>query len=47
MLLILLYDTAARVSARSPRLTLQDLRLAEPGHVSLTGKTEQDPRSCR
>lgn len=37
MLLILLYDTAARVGELTA-LTLQDLCLVEPGHVTLTGK---------
>lgn len=37
MLLILLYDTAARVGELTA-LTLQDLCLTEPGHVRLTGK---------
>ncbi len=37
MLLILLYDTAARVGELTA-LTLQDLYLSEPGHVRLAGK---------
>ena len=37
MLLILLYDTAARVGELTD-LTLQDLCLSAPGHVRLTGK---------
>jgi integrase/recombinase XerD len=37
MLLILLYDTAARVGELTA-LTLQDLCLSDPGHVRLAGK---------
>jgi site-specific recombinase XerD len=37
MLLILLYETAARVGEITT-LTLQNLRLGKPGHVILTGK---------
>lgn len=37
MLLILLYETAARVGEITT-LTLQDLSIDEPGHVTLTGK---------
>ena len=44
MLLILLYDTAARVGEITG-LTLQDLCLTEPGHILLTARATR-PASC-
>ena len=45
MLLILLYDTAARVGEVTA-LTLQDLSLAKPGLVTSPGNATR-PGSCR